>query len=478
MAYDLPMVEILTLLIGLTVGAQDIEVAVPPETARVELYLDGESRARLDGPPWRASVDFGEVLAPRELLAVARDGQGEELGRAEQWVNLPRGAAEARLIPVGLDARGAPSAMRLSWESGSGEPPTSVVVTFDGRPIPAPQPAAVGIAAIPLPEHDPADLHFVTAELIFADGSEARAEATFGGVHGSEIHTELTAVPVRLPERTWERLGNRSGGEPTPEQVSGWLRHGDRLPTVVAVERGPADVVLVRSRQVEALLRRLRAEALRVARQRSRILGRARGSDGLRFDMGLEPDDRLIFLWPAGVDRAHPRFDEVGLFYGQAESFRDGGVYWYLTRLYPDDPSLAEGPQRLADAVAVAGRRAASADRRRAVVLVVERESEDHGRHAAASVRSYLGSLGVPLHVWSSRPLRGEDPARAWGDSRPIHGLDRLRSAVEELKRDLERQRILWVRGRWMPHEMEPGPRAPDELEVLARPGSHPESRP
>ncbi|MCG8461248.1 MAG: hypothetical protein MI919_33595, partial [Holophagales bacterium] len=107
------MIEFLTLLIGLTVGTQAVELAVSEEVASVQLRLDGRSVAESDSPPWRFEVDLGGRLEPHELVAVAFDGDGVVLGRARQWVNLPRPPSEARLALLEL-VDGLPRAVRIT----------------------------------------------------------------------------------------------------------------------------------------------------------------------------------------------------------------------------------------------------------------------------------------------------------------------------------------------------------------------------
>ncbi|MCG8454912.1 MAG: hypothetical protein MI919_01425, partial [Holophagales bacterium] len=337
----------------------------------------------------------------------------------------------------------------------SGQAPSELEVAFDGQPLEVADPRRVE-----LPAYVGERIHFVTAALRFPDGSSARAEATFGGVYGSEINSELTAVPVRL---------SSGEGEPTPARAAGWLEHRGSSLRVVAVEKGAADVVLVREQGTEDLVRRLRAAGIRRTRK---LAGRGFQGQGnpeiLRHEMSLGVRDRLIFLWPVVEQQPHPRFSEVSFFDGQSHGFDQGGFFWFLTRLYPLDRSLEQGRQLLADAVAVAGRRAASADRRRAVVLVTGRKPEDGSRLAPESSRGYLRSLGVPFHVWTPGTLLPGDAAEAWGEARPVQSLERLRRAFRELEKDLESQRILWVEGRYLPHEIERGRAAPRGVDLLA----------
>ena len=439
------MVEFLSLFLGLTFGLQTVELGVSPAVAAVELRLDGLTVERLAGPPWRAKVDFGSTLAPHRLEAVAFSRAGRELARASQEINLPRLSAEARLSLV-ADEAGQPRAVRLTWESLTGEPPTKLRVTFDGDEIPVEDPTL-----IPLPESRPSGLHFVSADLEFGDGELARTEVTFGGVYGSEVQTELTAVPVALDSK----------GELTLADLKGLLLVRGKQAECVAMEKGPAEVVFVRDAGAEPLLRDLRfygGSQVRQSRYRSRVVVEP---TRLRFDMKLQPLDRVRFLWPAVSEVAHPRFDTVRIFETSvALDVEDGGLYWFLTRLYPRE----ERPlQQLADAVAVAGRRASAGHRRRAVVLVLGKDPEDQGLIDPVSARSYLASLRVPLGVWSAKRPKA-DAALAWGDAKTVRSLQSLRRAVADLERTLDRQRILWVEGRHLPREIELAPRAAEAL--------------
>ncbi|MCP4205355.1 MAG: hypothetical protein GY769_25875, partial [bacterium] len=95
------MIVFVTLFLGLVFGPQSISVIVGDEVDRVEIVVDGLRVAELADAPWSLEWDFGEDLAPRELEAVAFDAEGEEIGRARQWLNLPRQPAEAAILVRG-----------------------------------------------------------------------------------------------------------------------------------------------------------------------------------------------------------------------------------------------------------------------------------------------------------------------------------------------------------------------------------------
>ena len=105
------MIVFLTLYLGLIAGHQPVEMRVDPAVKSVQLLLDGKKIDTFAAPPWRSLVDFGPVIQPHELVAVAFDAKGNEVGRAAQTLNLPRATAELEII-VDRDASGTPSTPR------------------------------------------------------------------------------------------------------------------------------------------------------------------------------------------------------------------------------------------------------------------------------------------------------------------------------------------------------------------------------
>lgn len=108
--------------------------------------------------------------------------------------------------------------------------------------------------------------------------------------------------------------------------------------------------------------------------------------------------------------------------------------------------------QSLADAVAVAGLRAAADGCPRTVVLVVGREGTNHSGFRPAAVREYLKTLHVPLAVWSTE---ADKALTLWGEAVAAGGVSRLRKASRRMLKDLRLQWIVWVEGSHLPHEIE-----------------------
>lgn len=431
------MIAFATLFLGLVLGVQPVGIMASPEVAHVDLLLDGVLATRLDGPPWRAPCDLGTTLAPRRLEAVALDSQGREIGRTAQWLNLPREAAEVQLLLEGGQS-GHGVVARLSWDSVGGGEPSAVEVSFDGRALPVEDPRRVA-----LPSYDPEQLHFLRAELLFAGGISSVVEATFGGAYADRLQRDLTGVPLAVEPR--REL-------PAATQMTGWLAHAGRPLDVLAVDEGPAEVLLVRDVGAQRRLDDLASPARSPQRTGPGLQGTGMGivaAPNTRFVARLGRDQRLRLISAFPRDLQRPDYS-VRLF-SPSDVFtaEDGGLLWLLQNLRDMPPG--DATQRLADAVAAAGVEAAAGARRRAVVLVLGPDPDDASQFDAATVRGYLQALRVPLVVWRT----GEETAPGpWGPTRDVSTAARLETAVKELRRSLDRQRIVWVDGVHLPQQI------------------------
>jgi len=424
------MIAFASLFLGLMVGVRPVTVIVGESVAAVELELDGRALGRRTGAPWTFDVDFGSEFEPHELVARAFDDKGTEAALARQWINLPRPPAEVEIV-LERDAQGRAVAARLAWESILGVRPNRISVTFDGRPI------ALAEKRAPLPAYDPQATHVLTAVLDYPNGVRSRSDVVLGGGSAGDAKSELTAVPI-LTE----------GHElPRSEALQGqFLRRGQPV-AVAAVERGPAEVVLVRELSS--------AEAERALR-RGRALGGVLPilSDGTLLDRG----DHVRILWPVArriVDTgtSNELFETSREFSGKSAAFR-----FLLTQV--EYPGVGPSPLRLADAVAVAGLRACGSYARRAVVLVLGSEVRDESRYAPGPVRRYLDRLRVPLFVWSLAANARRATAAAWGEVEDVSTAPGLDHAVERLRRNLDRQSIVWLAGRYLPQDIALAPSA------------------
>ena len=451
------MVEFLSILIGLHTGIHPVQLTVADEVAAVEIRLDGRSLAVLTEPPWAFECDFGADPTPHELVAIGRNGRGEEIDRAARWVNLAASSAAASLS-LERNARGQPVAVRISWESIGVRQPRAVELLFDGEPLEVANPRRV-----PLPRFDPGQIHFLSATLTFADDRVERLEASFGGALGEEVRTELTAVAVVL---------DKGAKLPAAAQMQGWFRKNGLSLAVHGVEKGVAEVIFVRDPTVQPQLEILTNLALGLdadadrggpettttAKLRRRLSGRPE-LDRLRSLAWLGKDVSLRFLAPAAAPL--PGSDLKPAMFPHSPTYgADDGGFLRISQ----QPARLGFPTRYADAVAIAGMAAHSTRRRRVVVALLGELPNDRSEVGAASVRAYLRQLHVPLAVWrfTAGPIHPE-----WTGARDVSVgprerkvPERFEEALADVRRELRRQRIVWLEGRHLPQDIELSPAA------------------
>jgi hypothetical protein len=381
-------------------------------------------------------VDLGRELEPHELVARALDSAGREVARARQWLNVPRPPAEVSLL-LERNADGRAVAVRLTWQSLLGTPPR-VEVTFDGRPLDVRNPARIR-----LPEFASDAIHLISAEVEFSPAVISRAGMVLGAHSESEASSELTGLPVRV----------LSGATlPSPASAQGWFRKGSEPLHVVAVEKGPALVFVVRETDHTEALTKLGNGGRTIF-----VLGEGGtlphyDPDATRFETRLGEADRIRFLWPR-ANRAAGSEIPTELFDASRE-FAGGfaGIHWLLTHV--SHPIQKVAGERFADAVAIAGLQASAGYTRRAVVLVLGQQTDDASRYPPGLVRSYLAKIHVPLFVWSLEPRTADRVAAAWGETQDVSSYPKLKVAFERLRRELDSQQLVWLEGRHLPQEI------------------------
>jgi hypothetical protein len=418
-------IAFLSLFFGLIRGPHPVELAVDGPVAAVELLLDGKTVQTLHAP-WKTEVDFGPDLQPHEIVARALDSEGHEIGRAQEWANLPHPLAKVDVVLEG-DPAGPPKAVRVTWTDVKGEKPVSAAVVFDGRSLPL---DASG--RVPLPPHDLQSLHVLSAEIELSGSRRIRKEVVYGGAYGSEVSTELTGVPVHV----------RPGTPLTPGKLAGWLTAAGRPLPVDAVEEGPGQLYVVRSADL--------SEAWKVG---------AKGHLLRHPDLRLAEGDQVRFMFPYSQ-----RFESSGamtdLFdVSPALDTRKESLPELVQRVVRA-PLRSARRRRIADAVAVAGLEAMTENRRRAILLVLSGHEQDQGRLDPATVRRFLATIHVPLFVWTlDKPAPGTTAA-AWGHAEDISEVRNLGAAVEKIRQELASQRIVMVDGRLLPQSIALSPQA------------------
>lgn len=385
---------LVTRLLGLVRGEYPVDIDVDPRVRRVELLRDGEMIRTLTGPPWQALIDFGPEITPQELSAVAYDESGRVIGRDTQLVNLPRPAAEAA-IDLQREADSLRATVR--WKHIGSARVRDIQWRLDGRSIGSE-------ASILLPPFSAGNLHVLDVEVTFWDAVTARKERVFGGLYAEEVPAELTAALVHL----------REGGI----AAGACFRSAGAPVAAAAVERGEAMVLFVRDPDP-----RIARRALRGAHARR-----------------LRLDARARIMWPTAVAVVDAGRRAVANLFEHSQVLEgEQGTHALLTA----KTSIRKNDHRYADAVAVSAAYAAVGARRRVVVLVIGSE-KDRSRQEPAVVRRYLERIGVPLRVWSLVGPKRE-LVDLWGEVTDVSSASRLQKATDELRAELERQRIAWL---------------------------------
>jgi hypothetical protein len=433
------MIAFATLFLGLVVGIQPVEVVTRGSVAAVEILVDGRPAAHVDAAPWRASVDFGQDLAPHELVARGLDGKGREVARVRQWLNLPRPPAEVQIL-LQRDEKGVARGAQLSWESLAAASPLALQVAFDGRPL-----DVHGREAFELPAYDAATSHLLSANVEFENGVRGRADAVLGGRSTTEAASDLTGVPIRV---------DPSRALPDPAALEGALKRRGESLKPVAVERAPAQLLIVRDVSEREALARLGRGGKTTFEQRRGSVGGSLpqyDSEASKLDMRLADDDRVRMIWP--VVRKTAMTSGIAELFDTSHDFpgRSAGIFWLVTRV--SRPGSVEKERRYADAVAVAGLQALQSCTRRAVILLAGKDTADASRLTPENVRGYLARIRVPLFVWTLDPKA--PPPAGWGRAEDVSTVVKLRAAVEKVRAELDSQAIVWVEGKHLPQEVE-----------------------
>jgi hypothetical protein len=376
-------IAFVTLFLGLTLGVQPVEIRVTGPVDHVELRLDGSVRGVIGAPPWKASIDLGGHLLPHRLTAIALDAAGREVARAEQTINVPRLYAETEIL-LERDAAGHPVKAHLLWQSVDADKPKIARLTIDGEPLALDAKLTADIATV-----DTSRPHVLRAHVQSPDGTVAETEVAFGGLE-AQTGRSLTGIPIRVLS---------GGGSLTPETAKQWLMTPNGAPDVAGVEDLPGDVFIVRDPFNGEVVGRLE-----YGRAGGPVYPVAESSDAAVRHR--KPQARFVWPMASAAAKKMPTYlmpVTPAFAFGTADDLKA-----VLARVAA--PRTA-AHLTYADAVAVAGLRAAATQRPRAVVLLIGRRLRDESELSPQQVREYLRAIGVPLFVWSLVP---PGPTQGW----------------------------------------------------------------
>lgn len=425
------MIEFLTLFVGLVLGVHNIEVTVFGPVARVEIRVNDVLVAEINEAPWVVQTDFGREIHPAILEAVAYDDGDHELGRTAQWINLPGQRAEAEIVSI-RDENGRVQSARLTWSSPEFSNPKKITVELDGKTIKVRPPHRIDLSDIPERE-----VHVLTADFQFSADVEIRRELVFGPEFEGDHDSGLTAVAVVLEDL--DEL-------PAIEAMEGWFTSAGGPLVVAAAEVPDARVVVVRDPTAVSQLAEMSPELDRRRKKARRDPRKERMLDVFGDDV------EIFVLSPEPVQPPNRRTAAVLFPYSNKPS---PGTKGFLPATIGSTPaSLMGGPLMMSDAVAVAAIRAAEGNGRRAVILLLGQQREDGSRFEVEAARRYLENLRVPLVVWDLSGPAAVAP-QGWGDLKIVENADDLVRQVRRLRYRLGEQRIVWLRGRHLPQQIE-----------------------
>lgn len=427
---DRPAVTFSRRFLGIVSGVVEVAVLTSAQVDRVELLLDGEAVAALHGEPWSAEVDLGSSPRPRLLRAIAFDRDGAPIGSALQRLNLPRNMAEVDVVI----SKGTEGGLvgRLTYDSVGNEEPAQIVATIDGARLEVSEALTISI-----PDLDMEVVHVLRVEALFPTAGTITREVPFGGRYSQQANARLSSHVVRHEGR----------GEPALDALEAMA--GLTPVPVVAIEKGQADLIVIVDPAVMTVLPEILA-TIRPGRVASVVTPMAMDEKATPAESGIH----ISLLWPLALEPSTEHASSLGYRLFPSSDSEDvavgGGLIWHLgSAVFPE----THGLPRFADAVATAGPMAVSRGRRRAVLLL-HAGNPDASNYRPTAARHYLEELGVPLFVWS---LTRPEPAlaEAWGRVETITHLGALRKNWSTLMQELDRQRVVWIEGEYLPRDIE-----------------------
>jgi hypothetical protein len=389
-----------TRLLGLVAGEQKIDVQVDATVKSVEVLRDGERVVLLHEPPWRSVIQFGPELMPHDLTVIAFDGEGRELGRDMQAVNVTRPAAELGVL-LDRDATGNVTAT-IKWNHFANRDPVTLLVKLDGQIV---RKRSLAQSKVPLGVVDSSTVHVLGVEALFPDRVRSRKEIVFGGGFSEQMPAELTPVVVRQSKET------------SNPRAACFVAEGRALPEAT-VEPGVGSALFIMN-----------------------------GGAGLkRMTMPETRGGGLFALHNADIDIVNPVAEAIVRPHGVTRLFNtdtmDGNRGTQRVVLLARTP---DANAQITDAVGAAALRALRGGRRRVIVLILGvSPATDLSVHKPAIMRRYLERVGVPFRVWSLTGPR-PDLAETWGPVRDVSSSAGLLSATEDLRKELDSQRIAWL---------------------------------
>lgn len=190
-------VQFLPPAVGGGIGAMQLEVTVPDDTARVEFFQDDEALVQRQRPPWTVSVNLGEVAKRTRVRAAAYRADGSFIGEDVLVLNGPSGQLPVEILLGPAPKPGEPRRITVSVSSAAGL--DSVVLKGDDREL-ARWTACPCVALLTTSEL--AGIKVLSAEATSSRGVRGEAVQLLGeSGFASEIRVEQVELPVVVLDR-------------------------------------------------------------------------------------------------------------------------------------------------------------------------------------------------------------------------------------------------------------------------------------
>ncbi|MEW6337587.1 MAG: VWA domain-containing protein [Acidobacteriota bacterium] len=173
------------------IGALQLEVEAPPETARIEFFQDDLALIQRNKPPWTVSVTLGEIARRTTVRAAAYRADGTLLGEDAVVLNASGGTLAVEILVAPKSPEGGKRAVTVAVGAGALE---EVVLRGDDRVL-ARWPECPCVVRVS--ESDLAGIRVLSAEARSRRGVRGEAVRLLGATgYVSEIRVEQVELPV------------------------------------------------------------------------------------------------------------------------------------------------------------------------------------------------------------------------------------------------------------------------------------------
>jgi len=402
-----------------------VDLGGSPQPA--ELLLDERPACTISARAPACTVDLGPDPVIHLLELVRRDKSGRVTERVKRWVNKPGVEAEVRAAGS-CDRKPRTCQFTVTWAHPAKLDPASLTVALDGVTVAS---AVAPSVRVPFPRD--ATPQVVTADATFPDGRRATFTQLLSGSYPERAEASLQAIPITVPD-----------GVPDDELVrslkeAGW--------PVRAIELGGFEVEFVVEQGALGSSFGLLGQGwpLQGAEQMRIIVA----NDTIAAFQSIGGDTREPSAGSSARPAAPRGIPGVETYANRRSSIRAGGGSW-LSDLFRAPNSVPPLKRlRTSDGMALAGYDLGGSSRRRAVVLIAGSQREDESTFSPVQAQAYLGQNFVPLFVW--RAAARSAPGWPAGPDLKSFGAN-----VSAVRKELDRQRIVWLEGRVDPRTFRP----------------------